>query len=195
MQQGKVIFMAEAEKLLAEMKERMDKSLKVLESELVKMRTGRANPAMIEDVTVDYYGTPTPLKHLANIAAPEADLLIVRPYDKTQIKAMERGILEADLGLNPIVDEELIRIKVPKLSEERRKELVKLVKEKGEEAKVSIRNIRRDTKEKLEEKEDAGEIAEDDLYRYREKIDEITEDYTKKIDQLVESKEKQLRTV
>lgn len=189
------MFMAEAEKSLAEMKERMDKSLKVLENELIKMRTGRANPAMIEDVTVDYYGTPTPLKYLANISAPEADLLVIRPYDKTQIKAMERGILEADLDLNPAVDEELIRIKVPRLSEERRKELVKLVKEKGEEAKVSLRNIRRDTKEKLETMEDTGEISEDDLYRYREKIDEITEDYVKKIDRLVESKEKQLRTV
>lgn len=184
-----------SDKTLVEMKERMEKSIKVLESELVKMRTGRANPAILEDVKVDYYGTLTPLKHLANIAAPEPDLLVIRPYDKTQIRAMEKGILEANLGLNPQIDEDLIRLKIPKLSEERRRELVKLIKERGEETKVAIRNIRRDTKELLEQMEDKGEISEDDLHKKLQEMDKITHDYTQKIDKLMADKEKQLLTV
>lgn len=183
------------DKTLAEMRERMEKSIKVLEGELVKMRTGRANPAILEDVKVDYYGTLTPLKHLANIAAPEPDLLVVRPYDKTQIRAMEKGILEADLGLNPQIDEDLIRIKIPKLSEERRRELVKLIKERGEETKVAIRNIRRDTKELLEKMEEEGEISEDDLHHRLQEMDKITHEYTEKVDKLMAEKEKQLLTV
>ncbi len=180
---------------LTEMKERMEKSIKVLESELVKMRTGRANPAILEDVKVEYYGTLTPLKHLANIAAPEPDLLVIRPYDKTQIRAMEKGILEANLGLNPQITEDLIRLKIPKLSEERRRELVKLIKERGEEAKVAIRNIRRDTKELLEQMEEKGEISEDDLHHKLQELDKITHEYTQKIDKLMADKEKQLLTV
>lgn len=184
-----------SDKTLTEMKERMEKSIKILESELVKMRTGRANPAILEDVKVDYYGTPTPLKHLANISAPEPDLLVVRPYDKTQIKAMEQSILKANLGLNPQIAEDLIRIKIPKLSEERRRELVKLIKERGEETKVAIRNIRRDTKELLEKMEDKGEISEDDLHHKLQEMDKITHEYTQRIDKLMVEKEKQLLTV
>lgn len=184
-----------SDKMLTEMKERMEKSIRVLEGELVKMRTGRANPAILEDVKVDYYGTHTPLKHLANITAPEPDLLVVRPYDRTQIRAMEKGILEANLGLNPQISEDLIRLKIPKLSEERRKELVKLIKERGEEAKVAIRNIRRDTKELLEKMEDRGEISEDDLHHRLQEMDKITHEYTQKVDKLMADKEKQLLTV
>lgn len=181
------------EELLQKMREKMEKSVHILQEELTKLRTGRANPAIIEDVKVSYYGTPTPLKHIANIVAPDPELLVVRPYDPTQIEAIQKGILQADLGLNPMVENEIIRIKIPKLSEERRVELGKLVREKGEETKVSLRNIRREVKEELEELEKKGEITEDELYLYRDKIDKITHEYTEKIDKLVESKGKQLK--
>lgn len=183
------------DKLIQEMKMRMEKSIHVLEDDLVRVHTGRANPALIEDVKVSYYSTPTPLKFVANIAAPDPNQLIIRPYDPSQKEAIERGILEANLGLNPAVEEDLIRIKVPKLSSERREELVKIIREKGEEAKVSIRNIRRDVKEDLEKLEKKGEITEDDLYQSRDEMDETTHDYAAKIDELIANKEQQLRTI
>jgi ribosome recycling factor len=167
----------------------------VLKSGLSKVQTGRANPAMVEDVSVDYYGTPTPLKQLATIVAPDANLLVVQPYDKTQMGTFEKAILAADLGLNPTNDGKVIRIKIPKLSEERRRELTRIIKAKGEETKVALRNIRRDANEKLEQMKDNGDISEDDYHRYREKNDEAIHDYSKKVDDLVEEKSKQLRTI
>ncbi|MCR4404870.1 MAG: ribosome recycling factor [Candidatus Acetothermia bacterium] len=184
-----------AEKQVQEMRERMKKSLEILEEDLRRIRTGRANPALIEDVKINYYGVPTPLKHLATITAPDPDQLVVRPYDPTQKEAIKRGILEANLGLNPQAEEALVRIKIPKLSEERRRELVKLVKERGEEAKVAIRNIRRDTKEALEKMEKEGKLPEDELYSRLEELNEITHEYTTKIDELITDKEKQILTV
>jgi ribosome recycling factor len=183
------------QRLIQEMKERMEKSLHVLEDELHRMRTGRANPALIEDVKVNYYGTPTPLKHLATITAPDPDQLIARPYDPSQKESIKRGILEANLGLNPQAEEEIIRIKIPKLSHERREELTKLVKEKGEEAKVSLRNIRRDAKEQAEKQKKDGEISEDDLYRSREEMDKVIHEFSERIDRLIQEKERQIRAV
>lgn len=183
------------EKLIQEMRGRMEKSLDILEGELYRIRTGRANPALIEDVKISYYGTPTVLKHLATITAPDPDQLVVRPYDPSQKEAIKRGILEANLGLNPQAEETLVRIKIPKLSEERRRELVKLVKEKGEEAKVAIRNIRRDTKELLEKMEKGGELPEDELYSQLEELNKITHEYTTRIDGLIADKEKQILAV
>ncbi len=183
------------EQVRREMIEHMDRTLEVLKSNLAKVQTGRANPAMVEDVTVDYYGTPTPLKQLATIVAPDPDLLVVQPYDKTQMGAFEKAILAADLGLNPSSDGRVIRIKVPKLSEERRKELIKIIKAKGEEAKVALRNIRREANEKLDRMKEAGEISEDDYHRHREKNDETIHEYTKKVDAIVEEKSKQLRVI
>lgn len=183
------------EQVRREMLEHMERSIAVLKSNLSKVQTGRANPAMIEDVIVDYYGAPTPLKQLATIAAPDPDLLVVQPYDKTQMAAFEKAILAADLGLNPINDGKIIRIKIPKLSEERRQELTRIIKAKGEEAKVALRNLRREANERLERMKDDGEISEDSYHQHRQSNDEAIHDYSKKVDELVEGKGKQLRTI
>ena len=181
--------------LLRDAKAHMEKTLEVLKSELGKVHTGRANPALLEDVMVDYYGTPTPLKHLANIVAPDPDMIVVRPFDRSQIGAIERAILAADLGLNPQNDGQIVRVKVPRLTEQRRNELVKIVRAKGEEAKVALRNIRRDVREKLEDQKKEGAISEDDFYRLRDELDKLTQDYAKRVDGLVEKKGQEMRTL
>jgi ribosome recycling factor len=183
------------EQVKRDMLSHMDQTIKAFQGALSKVQTGRANPAMLSDVLVDYYGTQTPLKQLATIVAPEGNLLVVQPYDKSQMAAFEKGILAADLGLNPANDGKIIRIKVPKLSEERRGELIRIIKAKGEEAKVSLRNVRREANDKLEGMKDSGEISEDDYHRYRDQTDESIRDYSKKVDDLVEEKSKQLLTV
>lgn len=184
-----------SEQVRREMLDHMNRSIEVLKVNLSKVQSGRANPAMIEDVIVDYYGASTPLKQLATIVAPDPDLLVVQPYDKTQIGAVEKAILTADLGLNPVNDGKIIRIKIPKLSEERREELTRIIKAKGEEAKIALRNIRREANEKLERMKEKGELSEDSYHQYREKNDESIREYSKKVDELVEGKNKQLRTI
>jgi len=183
------------EEIRREMMEHMKRSIEVLKSSLVKIQTGRANPAMIEDVTVEYYGAPTPLKQLATIAAPDPNLIVVQPYDKTQMDAFEKGILAADLGLNPENDGHVIRIKVPKLSEERRKELTKVIKSRGEETKVALRNVRRDANDKLEQMKKDGAISEDDYHRHHKQNDDAIHDFTKQVDELIADKEKQIQTI
>jgi ribosome recycling factor len=183
------------EQVRREMIEHMERTIDVLKDHLAKVQTGRANPAMIEDALVDYYGTKMPLKQIATIAAPDPNLLVVQPYDKTQMVAMEKGILAADLGLNPSNDGHVLRIKVPKLTEERRRELSKVIKTRGEEGKVSLRNLRRDANEKLEKMKKDGEISEDEYHRQRDKNDETIHEYTKAIDDLVEQKAKQIQTI
>jgi ribosome recycling factor len=180
---------------IAELKARMDKTIQVFEHELVKLRTGRANPAMVEDVKVDYYGTHTPLKHLARMTAPEPDMIVIYPFDKTQVHAIEKAIQAANLGFNPTVDGELLRIKVPRLTEERRKELSKVIHDKAEESKVALRNIRREIKEHLDKEQKAGKISEDDHDRVMKEIEKVTHEYTAKIDQTAQTKEKQLLSV
>lgn len=180
---------------IAELKARMDKTIQVFEHELVKLRTGRANPAMVEDVKVDYYGTHTPLKHLARITAPEPDMIVIYPFDKTQVHAIEKAIQAANLGFNPTVDGELLRIKVPRLTEERRKELSKVIHDKAEESKVALRNIRREIKEHLDKEQKDGKISEDDHDRVMKEIEKVTHEYTAKIDQTAQTKEKQLLSV
>ena len=132
---------------------------------------------------------------MATIAAPDANLLVVQPYDKTQVPVVEKAILTADLGLNPASDGKVVRIKVPKLSEERRTELTKIIKARGEEAKVALRNVRRDANDKFEKMKDNGDISEDDYHRYRDKTDEAVRDYSKKIDALIAEKDKQLQVI
>ncbi len=183
------------EQVRREMVDHMKQSLDVLKSNLAKVQTGRANPAMIEDVIVDYYGTSTPLKQLATIAAPDPNLLVVQPYDKSQMDAFVRAILGADLGLNPESDGQVIRVRVPKLSEERRTELTKVIKSRGEETKVALRNIRREANDKLEQMKKDSEISEDEYHRYRDKVDEAIREYTEKVDELVEEKGKQIQTI
>jgi len=173
----------------------MDRSIDALKSNLVKIQTGRANPAMIEDVQVPYYGAMTPLKQMATIAAPDANLLVVQPYDKTQMAEVEKAILAADLGLNPQSDGMVIRVKVPKLSEERRRELTKTIKSRGEESKVALRNIRREANDKLDQlKKDDG-LSEDDHRKHRDKNDDAIHEYTNQVDALIEEKGKQIQTI
>ena len=183
------------EQVRREMIDHMERSLDVLKSNLVKIQTGRANPAMIEDVVVDYYETSTPLKQLASIAAPDPNLLVVQPYDKTQMDEFVKAILGADLGLNPESDGHVIRVRIPKLSEERRKELTKLIKMRGEETKVALRNIRRDANDKLDQmKKDSG-ISEDEHRRHREKNDKAIHEYSDNVDKLIEEKGQQIQTI
>lgn len=173
----------------------MDRSIEALKSTLVKIQTGRANPAMIEDVQVSYYGAMTPLKQMATIAAPDANLLVVQPYDKTQMAEVEKAILAADLGLNPQNDGMVIRVKVPKLSEERRRELAKTIKSRGEESKVALRNIRREANDKLDQLKKDGELSEDEHRRQRDKNDDAIHEYTTQVDALIEAKGKQIQTI
>ncbi len=181
--------------LLGQTREHMTRTVDVLQGELAKIHTGRAHPALVESVTVDYYGTPTPLRHVAHVVAPDPDLIIVRPFDRSQIPAIEKAVLAADLGLNPQNDGQVIRIKVPRLSEERRSELVKLVGKRAEEAKVALRNVRRDAREKLDQERKDGRLAEDALFRLREELDAITAEHTKKADALAEKKAHEMRTL
>jgi ribosome recycling factor len=183
------------ERVEREMTEHMKRTIDVLKGHLAKVQTGRANPAMVDDVMVDYYGTRTPLKQLATIAAPDANLLVVQPYDKTQIAAVEKAILAADLGLNPASDGNVVRIKVPKLSEERRRELTKVIKSHGEETKVALRNVRREANEKLDAMKKSGTISEDNHRRYRDKTDEAVREYSQTVDTLLDQKAKQIQTI
>jgi len=178
-----------------DMIDHMDRSIEALKSNLVKIQTGRANPAMIEDVHVSYYGAMTPLKQMATIAAPDPNLLVVQPYDKTQMAEVEKAILAADLGLNPQNDGHVVRVKVPKLSEERRKELTKAIKARGEESKVALRNIRREANDKLDQLKKDGDISEDEHRKQREMNDDAIHDYTTQVDALIEAKGTQIQTI
>jgi len=181
--------------LLKDSETHMTKSLNVLEEELAKISTGRANPALVEAVNADYYGTATPLKHMATISAPEADLIVIRPFDKSQLHTIEKAVLEANLGFNPSVDDEVVRIQVPRLTEERRNQLAKLVHERGEETKVAVRNIRRHTKEQIEKMKTSGELPEDDCHQKLNALEDLTHSYCAKVDEHVKAKDTQLKTV
>lgn len=181
--------------LLGQTREHMTRTVDVLQGELAKIHTGRAHPALVESVTVDYYGTPTPLRHVAHVVAPDPDLIIVRPFDRSQIPAIEKAVLAADLGLNPQNDGQVIRIKVPRLSEERRSELVKLVGKRAEEAKVALRNVRRDARDKLDTEKKEARLGEDDHHRLQKALDDLTAEHVKRVDELVERKAHEMRTL
>jgi ribosome recycling factor len=176
-------------------KEKMDKAVQAFTRELATIRAGRANPSLLEKITVDYYGMPTPIIQLASISVPEARLLVIQPYDKSVIKDIEKAILSSDLGLTPSNDGSVIRITIPPLTEERRRELVKLVKKYSEEAKVAVRNIRRDANDELKKLEKNGEITEDELRGYTDDIQELTDDHIAKIDTITKEKEKEVMEV
>ncbi|MCG1287357.1 ribosome recycling factor [Staphylococcus epidermidis] len=182
--------------IIKDTKSRMQKSIDNLSRELANISAGRANSNLLNGVTVDYYGAPTPVQQLASINVPEARLLVISPYDKSSVADIEKAIIAANLGVNPTSDGEVIRISVPALTEERRKELVKEVKKIGEDAKVSIRNIRRDINDQLKKDEKNGDITEDDL---RSQTDDVqkkaTDNSIKEIDQLVADKEKDIMSV
>jgi ribosome recycling factor len=173
----------------------MKKAVDALEVDLRGIRTGRASPALVERVQVDYYGTLTPLNQLATISAPEPQLLAIRPYDPSSLRDIERAILSSDLGLTPNNDGKLIRLVIPPLNEERRLELVKVVRRRGEEAKVSIRNIRRDTQAELREYEKEKLISEDEFYTARDDLQELTDRYIEQIDDIQERKEQEIKEI
>ncbi|MBW1973322.1 MAG: ribosome recycling factor [Deltaproteobacteria bacterium] len=183
------------EALLKEYDQKMEKTLKSLEKELSKIRTGRANLSLFDDIKVEYYGTPTPLKQLATMAIPETRLITIQPWDTNIIGEIEKAILKSDLGVTPANDGKVIRITLPRLTEERRKDLVKIVKKKGENSKVSIRNIRREANEKIKSMEKKKEISQDDMKRMQEKIQELTDSKIEKIDKILAEKEKEIMEI
>jgi ribosome recycling factor len=178
-----------------ETKERMEKAIANLVQELNSIRTGRANPSLVELLPIEYYGTQTPLQELAGISVPESRSLLIRPYDPSSLKNIEKAILKSDLGLTPNNDGENIRLVLPTPTEERRRELVKVVGVRAEEARIAIRNIRRDAIRDLREFEDEKMITEDDLHRGEDEVQEITDDHIKKIDDLCERKESEIMEV
>ena len=180
---------------ISNVKDKMAKAITGYSRELASIRAGRANASLLDRITVDYYGAPTPVNQLAGISVPEARLLVIQPYDKTSLGDIEKAILKSDLGLNPTNDGNIIRISIPALTEERRKELVKVVKKAAEEAKVVIRNVRRDGNDDLKKLEKAGDITEDGLRGYSEDIQKLTDENINKIDEMTKEKEKEILEV
>jgi len=170
------------DELLLETEDHMQKAIEALEAKLRAIRTGRASPGLIEQVMVDYYGTPTPLRQLAVIAAPEPQLLTVRPYDPGSIGEIERAILKSELGLTPSNDGRIVRLPIPRLTEERRQELAKMVRQRVEEGKVSLRNIRREALDDMRDFEKEKIVSEDEFFRGKDKLQELTDEYTKQMD-------------
>jgi ribosome recycling factor len=181
--------------MLSDATSKMDKAVVVAKEDFASIRTGRANPALFNKIMVDYYGTYTALSQLASIQVPEARMAIVSPFDKGAMASIEKAIRESDLGVNPGNDGVVIRVNFPQLTEERRKEYVKVVKTKGEDAKISIRNIRRAAKELLEKAEKDGDIGKDDLTRAEKELEKMTGDHTTMIDELLKHKEAELLEV
>ncbi len=183
------------DELLAELNSRMQKAIDGLARELATIRAGRATPALLDNIMVDYQGTSAPLYQLATISIPEANLIIIQPWDRTSLREIERAILTANIGLNPANDGNVIRVVIPPLSEERRKEVVKLVSRKVEERRITIRNIRRDGIEKLREMERNKEISEDELKNNAKKIDQLTETCVDRVTELGQNKEREIQEI
>ena len=185
----------QATDILKNVEEHMKKSLEVTKKELMGIRTGRANPLLLDRVVVDYYGAPTPLKQLANISTPDGKCLVIQPYDKNALKDIEFAINKSDLGMTPNNDGNVIRIVVPALTEERRKEMVKVIKKISEDGKIDIRNSRRDGLESIKKIEKEKQISEDESRKQQELLQKLTDKYTKEIDELCASKEKEVMSV
>ncbi|WP_067838512.1 ribosome recycling factor [Amphibacillus sediminis] len=181
--------------VIKEAKQRMEQAIQSFSKNLATVRAGRANPAILNSVFVDYYGAPTPLNQLATISVPEARLLMITPFDKSSIGEIEKAIQKADLGLAPSSDGNVIRISIPPLTEERRKELVKVVGKFAEEAKVQIRNVRRDANDQLKKAEKNGDLTEDDLRDYQDDVQKETDAFISKIDNLTKEKEAEIMEV
>ncbi len=187
--------MGVSEDILKDLHERIGKTLEDLRRELSNVRTGRANLHLLDGVRVDYYGTPTPLNQVATLSVPEARLIVVKPWEKQMIPPIEKAIRDANLGLNPQSDKDLVRVPIPPLTEERRKEIVKQVKVKGEDHKIAVRNERRDAKELIEVAQKDGDISEDDAKKALDKMQKETDEGVKKIDEIVAAKEKDVMQV
>ncbi len=183
------------DELIGDARQRMTKSVEAIKHEFGSVRTGRASPALLDRINVDYYGAVTPLKQLATISAPEPRLLTIQPYDKSSIKAIERAILESDIGLTPNNDGSLIRLSVPELTEERRRQLVKIVRHITEDGRVAIRNIRRDVMHDLRELKEAGEAGSDDEHRAEVELQKVTDARIGELDELLGQKEAEILEV
>jgi ribosome recycling factor len=184
-----------AQQVLKNTKEKMEKAISAYTRELASIRAGRASAGVLEKITVDYYGAPTPVIQLANITVPEPRMLVIQPYDKSSLKDIEKAIQTSDLGLNPSNDGSVIRIVFPALTEERRRDLVKTVKKYAEEAKVAVRNVRRDGNDELKKLEKNGEITEDELRGHTETVQKETDKHIAKIDDITKDKEKEIMEV
>lgn len=181
--------------IIKEAEEKMKKSISVLKQDLSTMKAGRANPSILDRIEVDYYGTMTPLNQMANVSTPEPRILLIQPWDKSSIKSIEKAILVSDLGLNPSNDGNTIRLVIPELTEETRKNIVKNVKKAGEESKVAVRSIRRDANDKVKALKKDNSITEDEVKKSEEDIQKKTDSFIKEIEKLVEAKEKEVMTV
>lgn len=180
------------DEIFEDLKERMGKSIESLKREYSRLRTGRASISLLDGIRVSYYDTPTPLNQMASLAVPEPRLIVIQPWDKTAIEDIEKAILKSELGLTPINDGKVIRISIPPLTEERRKELVKVARKMSEDNKVAIRNIRRDANEMLKDLKTEKEITEDDLYRSQEEVQKTTDQFISQVDELCAAKEKEI---
>lgn len=181
--------------ILKSAEDRMKKAIEATGGDFHTMRAGRANPALLDRINVDYYGTPTPVNQLASVSVPDPRTLVIQPWDKASLTEIERAIQKSDLGLNPMNDGQVVRLPVPPLTEERRKELLKIVRHMAEDGRVAVRNIRRDANEHLKRDEKNHEISEDDLKRAQEQVQKITDKYIKELDQMLDNKEKDLLEV
>lgn len=182
-------------KAIDDKRRELEGAIEHFKTEMAKIRTGRANPAILEDLAVDYYGVKTPLKQIANINVPEARTLVIQPWSRDSLANIEAAIKNSDLNLSPSNDGEIIRINIPPLNQERRAELVKMLNKKAEEARIAIRNTREDIWQEIQDMEKRGEIAEDDKFRGKERLQETIDDYNKKIDELRTKKEDEVMTV
>jgi ribosome recycling factor len=187
--------MSMADDAVKDLNARIQKTLDHFRQELMTIRTGRANLHMLDNVRVDYYGTPTPLAQVATLAVADARLITVKPWEKNLLPVIDKAIREANLGLNPMTDKDLVRVPVPPLTEERRREIVKQVKHKGEEQKLAIRNERRDAKELIAEAEKDGDVSADDAKKAQDKVQKATDDGVKKVDEMVAAKEKEVMQI
>lgn len=174
---------------------KMKKTVELLVKDLSSMRAGRANPAMLDRISVDYYGAPTPINQLANVTVPEPRLLVIQPYDKTSIPSIEKAIMKSDLGVNPSNDGNVIRIAIPALTEERRKDIVKQIKKRVEDGKVALRNVRRDSNEEIKQAEKDKLISEDEGKKLLDEVQKLTDNYVKDLDRISQAKEKEIMEV
>ena len=187
--------MATTDELIASAKDKMAKSVEHAKTEFSTVRTGRASAALLDRINVDYYGTPTPLRQLSTVSVPEPRMLTVQPFDPGSIKAIEKAIMESDLGLTPSNDGKLIRLPIPQLTEERRKDLVKVVRHRAEEGRIAVRNVRRDAMKRLEELVRNGDVGDDDERRAEERVQKLTDDHIHTIDELLKRKEAEILEV
>ena len=177
------------EDVIKELREGIDKAIEALRRDLAKVRTGRANAAMLDGIRVDYYGVPTPIVQMATVSVPEPRLITIKPWEKNQVKTIEKALRESDLGLNPQVDADLIRLPIPPLTEERRRDMVKLTKKNGEDCKVAIRKHRRDANEMIDALEKDGEVSGDEADRAKKKVDDVVAEGTRQVDAVIAGKE------